>query len=103
MVVSDDSPIIRQAEFIGYDHQTNFHILKDVAISPKGEVIKPEKDGYFKVGHGQYLRPFQTAKTIRPELPKPEFIKDELYPLLLRTWGNQAATAVSFLTASPLC
>ena len=99
-ILETKAPDVRQAEFAGYDHQSRFHVLKHVAISPKGEVIKPEKDGYFKVGRGICLRPSQDAPAVRPEPPKPSFIKDELYPLLRRTWGNQAAVAVSFLTAS---
>jgi hypothetical protein len=95
-----NAPDVRQAEFAGYDHQSRFHVLKHVAISPKGEVIKPEKDGYFNVGRGICLRPSPDAPAVKPEPPKPGFIKDELYPLLRRTWGNQAAVAVSFLTAS---
>lgn len=99
-ILETNAPDVRQAEFAGYDHQSRFHVLKHVAISPKGEVIKPEKDGYFNVGRGICLRPSQDAPAVRPEPPKPGFIKDELYPLLRRTWGNQAAVAVSFLTAS---
>jgi hypothetical protein len=100
IILETKAPDVRQAEFTGYDHQSRFHILKDIAVSPKGEVIKLEKDGYFNIGQGQCLRPCLDAVTIRPEPQSPEFIKDELYPLLCRTWGNQAAVAVSFLTAS---
>ena len=100
MVMEADAPDIRQAEYTGYDHKSKFHVLKDIAVSPKGKVIKPEKGGYFKVGHGQYLHPFQTAPTIRPRMPEQNFIKDNLYPLLLKTWGEQAGVAVSFLLAS---
>ena len=91
---------VRRAEHTGYDHQSGFHVLKDVAISPKGEVLELEKDGYFNIGGGQCLRPFEDATTIRPQQQQQGFIKDELYPLLRRTWGNQAGVAVSFLTAS---
>ena len=66
MVTQTKAPIIRQAEFTGYDHATGYHVLKDVAISPTGKAIDPEPGGYFKVGYGQYLRPFQT-KTIKPK------------------------------------
>ena len=100
MVVSDKAPDIRQAESTGYDHTSKFHVLKDIAVSPKGKIIRPEKGGYFKVGHGRYLRPFRTAATVRPKIPDGNFIGNKLYPLLRKTWGDQAGAAVSFLTAS---
>lgn len=100
MIVSAKAPDIRQAECTGYDHASGFHVLKDIAVSPQGRVIKPEKDGYFKVGQGRYLRPFPTTATIRPEPQGKNFIKETLYPLLLKTWGDNAGAAVSFLVAS---
>jgi hypothetical protein len=100
LILETKAPDVRRAEHAGYDHQSGFHVLKDIAISPKGKVIELEKDGYFNIGGGQCLRPFEDAPTIRPQPQPQKFIKDELYPLLQRTWGNQAAAAVSFLTAS---
>jgi hypothetical protein len=100
LILETKAPDVRRAEHAGYDHQSGFHVLKDIAISPKGKVIELEKDGYFDIGGGQCLRPFEDAPTIRPQPQPQKFIKDELYPLLRRTWGNQAGAAISFLTAS---
>lgn len=100
MVMEADAPDIRQAECTGYDHASGFHLLKDIAVSPQGRVIRPEKGGYFKVGQGRYLRPFPTTATIRPEPRGKDFIKETLYPLLLKTWGDNAGASVSFLVAS---
>ena len=94
-VTSSKAPVIRQAEFAGYDHATGYHVLKDIAISPKGEIVHPEPGGYFKIGYGQYLRPFHT-ETIKPkhcDIPK-------LFSLMVQAWGERAAAAVSFLVAS---
>ncbi|MCK5507408.1 MAG: toprim domain-containing protein [Desulfobacterales bacterium] len=95
MIVNSKAPVVRQAEFMGFDHRSGFHVLKDIAISPMGKIIYPEKNGFFKLKHGEHLRP-ALIETIRPG--KCDFLR--IYRLLISTWGNNAATALSFLTAS---
>ncbi len=95
MIVESKAPVVRQAEFTGYDHKTGFYILKDFAIDKKGGKVAPDKNGFYSVGHGEYLRP-ALIETINPgtgDFPK-------LYRLLLTAWGDNAAVAVAFLTAS---
>lgn len=95
MIVESKAPVVRQAEFTGYDHKTGFYILKDFAIDKKGGKVPPGKNGFFSVGHGEYLRP-ALIETINPgacDVPM-------LYSLLLAAWGENAAVAVAFLAAS---
>ncbi len=95
MIVDSKAPVVRQAEFIGYDHATGYHVLKDVTVDPKGRLIFPDKSGFFKVGQGEYLRPalIETIKPSQSDIPK-------LYNLLIAAWGGNAAMAIAFLAAS---
>jgi len=95
MVVESKAPVVRQAERTGYDHKTGFYILKDFAIDKKGEKILPDKDGFYKAGAGEYLRPalIETLKPGTCDVAK-------VYQLLITAWGNNAAVALAFIVAS---
>ncbi len=97
MILHCKAPIVRQAEFIGYDHKTRHYIFKDFAINTKGQFILPNKDGFFKAGYGnEFVKPPST-ETINPtqccDVAK-------IYHLLIGAWGDNAAAAVAFLVAS---
>ncbi len=97
MILHSKAPIVRQAEFIGYDHKTKHYILKDFAIDTKGKIILPDKDGFFKAGHGnEFVKP-SSAETINPSQGC-DVVR--IYHLLIGAWGDNAAVAVAFLVAS---
>ncbi|MBU1986906.1 MAG: toprim domain-containing protein [Proteobacteria bacterium] len=96
-ILHSKAPIVRQAEFTGYDHKTGHYILKDFAIDQKGEMLLPDKDGFFKADHGnEFVQPSST-ETIKP-IQGCDVVK--MYHLFIGAWGDNAAVAVAFLVAS---
>ena len=98
-ILRSEAPEVRQAEQIGHDPKTGWHILKHVAVSPKGQVIQPEKGGFFQLSGKDCIRPFWT-ETLKPEPVSKEFIKEEVFPTIKGAWGDKGLAALSFLTAS---
>jgi hypothetical protein len=95
MIVSSKAPIVRQAEYVGYDQKSNYHILKDIAVTPKGKIVNKDINGFFKLSHGEYLRP-ALVETVNPG--KCDVRK--IYTLLTAAWGENAIVALGFLAAS---
>jgi hypothetical protein len=99
IILHSEAPEVRQAEQMGHDPKTGWHILKHVAISPKGQVVQPEKGGYFRLSGKDCIRPFWTD-TLKPEPSDKEFFKAEVVPAIKGAWGDKGLAALSFLTAS---
>jgi hypothetical protein len=99
IILHSEAPEVRQAEQMGHDPKTGWHILKHVAISPKGQVVQPEKGGYFRLSGKDCIRPFWTD-TLKPEPSDKGFFKAEVVPAIKGAWGDKGLAALSFLTAS---
>jgi hypothetical protein len=97
MILHSKAPVIRQVEFVGYDHKTGYYIMKDFAIDQKGKILFPGSDGFVKVGHGrEFVQPSLT-ETINPSL---NCDIPRLHRLFVTAWGDNAAVAIAFLVAS---
>jgi len=99
IILHTEAPEVRQAEQIGHDPKTGWHVLKHVAISPKGQVIQPEKGGYFRLNSKDCIKPFWKT-TLNPEPVSKEFFKEEVFPAIKGAWGEKGLATLSFLTAS---
>jgi len=96
-ILHSKAPLVRQAEFVGYDHKTGLYILKDFAIDQKGKMLFPGNDGFIKMGHGnEFIQP-AFNETINPTQ---SCDVHRLYRLFVAAWGDNAAVAIAFLVAS---
>jgi len=98
------APVVRQAQRVGYDEDSNCYLFKHFIIKPDGRAELPNDNGFFEVKRREYLRP--PSNGVVDRLIKPEHGENDvvsLYTKLCLAWGDKAAVGVAWAVASWFC
>jgi hypothetical protein len=95
MITNSGAYELRQLQSVGYDEITDCYVFQKFMIDPSGKMILPDK-GLYSLPGNLYVRPMQ-SKNIQPV---PGISARDLWSMLIAAWGDRAAVAVAWMTAS---
>ncbi len=96
LILNSKAPVVRQLHIFGYDRESDCYIYRDHMIDREGRMVMPDKNGFFKVNSGKYIRP-PYHNTLKPsEGTDVHFLIDQLY----RAWGYKALVTLAWVVAS---
>jgi hypothetical protein len=95
MIVEAGAPVVRQLQTVGFDPESGCCVFKYFLITPKGELLLPNKHGFFDVSRTISIRPapHPTLNPIKNTTPK------EIWWLIFRAWGHKGVTALAWVVA----
>lgn len=95
-IIESKAPVVRQLQTTGHDKESNSYIFKDFAVNCKGEMILPNKKGFFEISRLEQVRPphYPTINPVRGADPA------QLHTLIYQAWGNSGVTSVAWMVAS---
>lgn len=97
----EQTPDLRQLNFIGYDEKTNCYINRYFSINSDGEIIKPNKDKFFELSDNDFIKPFMgNDKCIMIDDEDVQMNIKNLCDLLYDLWGEKGLIAFSWMVAS---
>lgn len=101
ITTSKSAPEVKQLQVIGYQPDTSHYIFPRWAVDLSGQLLTPDKRGFFQVNHNQYFRPpvHNEGKYITPKEISKERIKD-IYELIESAWGFSGVVSFSWTVAS---
>lgn len=99
-LIDSKAPEVRRALYTGLDPESNWYIFNTWAIDENGKLHQKNKSGLFEIGTGQTIMPAPQAaeKAIEPA-KKPINGAKKIYDLIHRAWGDNGATAFSWVIA----
>lgn len=95
-IVQSKAPIVRQLYTVGLDLESNCYVFPDFMVNPAGEIIQPDKRGFFKVVGNKKLRParYTALKPKRGADPK------KVYELIRGAWGDKGGAMIAWTVGS---
>jgi hypothetical protein len=101
MITGDKSaPEVKQPLVIGYQPDSGAYVFSKWAVDCTGKLLAPDKHGFFRIGHNQYIVPPQhlEGKEITPAAISLELVK-KIYELIKEAWGFNGVIALSWTVA----
>lgn len=94
------APEVKQLTVSGYQPETGDYVFFKWAVDATGKALHPDKQGNFKIGFNQHVRPPSHAeeKAILPTAITKENVKD-IYWTLYTAWGMNGIAALSWMIA----
>ncbi len=89
-------PTVRQVDKTGYDLESKGYIFKNHMVDPQGNFIRPDKNGFLRVGVNQYVRPPYHNTLCPSKNSNVSFMIDQL----IQAWGDKALVTLAWLVAS---
>lgn len=99
IIEAKNKPDVRKLKYTGYDKDTDSHVYEKFAVTTQGKFLKIPKEGYYKMGHNNFLKSDKRA-SLSPSNNKFDV---GLLEDLLEAYGGKALTAISFMVASLFC
>jgi Toprim-like len=99
-LIDSKAPEVRRALYTGLDPESNWYIFNTWAIDSTGKLHQKSKSGLFDTGTGSTIMPAPQAseKAIEPA-KKPKQDAKNIYNLIHKAWGDNGATALSWVIA----
>jgi len=95
MIVEAGAPVVRQLQTVGYDPESGCYVFGHFLINAKGELLLPNKHGFFEVSRSVSIRPAPHSALS----PIKGIASKEIWWLIYRAWGPKGVVAVAWVVA----